>query len=177
VFYISTENQLADIFTKPFDEKTFCRLRSELNVLDSRNLDWFVAYMCIMLWSRSLCILLFSCGAQVVQTFPRPHKSFCKWSTYLGGDVLQLDPLRLTVCLSLLDLVSKEVWKGKGGLGPWKTSTALRWECNLFQVHLMYSYCLCILIWRFWWGNGVPGPKLIPFWCLMPKGEKIRPKQ
>jgi hypothetical protein len=39
VFYISTENQLADIFTKPLDEKTFCRLHSELNVLDSRNLD------------------------------------------------------------------------------------------------------------------------------------------
>jgi hypothetical protein len=38
VFY-STENQLADIFTKPLDEKTVCRLRSELNVLDSRNLD------------------------------------------------------------------------------------------------------------------------------------------
>jgi hypothetical protein len=39
VFYVSTENQLADIFNKPLDEKTFCRLRSELNVLDSRNLD------------------------------------------------------------------------------------------------------------------------------------------
>jgi hypothetical protein len=39
VFYISIGNQLADIFTKPLDEKTFCRLRSELNVLDSRNLD------------------------------------------------------------------------------------------------------------------------------------------
>jgi hypothetical protein len=39
VFYISTENQLADIFTKPLDEKTFSRLCSELNVLDSRNLD------------------------------------------------------------------------------------------------------------------------------------------
>jgi hypothetical protein len=39
VFHISTENQLADIFTKLLDEKTFCRLRSELNVLDSRNLD------------------------------------------------------------------------------------------------------------------------------------------
>jgi hypothetical protein len=39
VFYVSTENQLADIFTKPLDEKTFCRLRNELNVLDSRNLD------------------------------------------------------------------------------------------------------------------------------------------
>jgi hypothetical protein len=39
VFYVSIENQLADIFTKPLDEKTFCRLHSELNVLDSRNLD------------------------------------------------------------------------------------------------------------------------------------------
>jgi hypothetical protein len=35
VCHISTENQLADIFTRPLDEKRFCRLRSELNVLDS----------------------------------------------------------------------------------------------------------------------------------------------
>jgi hypothetical protein len=39
VYHISTKNQLANIFTKPLDEKTFCRLRSELNVLDSHNLD------------------------------------------------------------------------------------------------------------------------------------------
>jgi hypothetical protein len=39
IYHISTENQLADIFNKPLDEKRFCRLRSELNVLDSRNLD------------------------------------------------------------------------------------------------------------------------------------------
>jgi hypothetical protein len=39
IYHISIENQLADIFTKPLDEKRFCRLRSELNVLDSRNLD------------------------------------------------------------------------------------------------------------------------------------------
>jgi hypothetical protein len=39
VYHISIENQLANIFTKPLDEKRFCRLRSELNVLDSRNLD------------------------------------------------------------------------------------------------------------------------------------------
>ena len=76
VFHVSTENQLADIFTKPLDEKTFCRLRSELNVLDSRNLDWFIAYICFTLWSCSLCILLFIYGAQVVQTLPGPHKSF-----------------------------------------------------------------------------------------------------
>jgi hypothetical protein len=39
IYHISTENQLTDIFTKPLDEKRFCRLHSELNVLDSRNLD------------------------------------------------------------------------------------------------------------------------------------------
>jgi hypothetical protein len=39
VYHISTKNQLADIFTKPLDEKRFCRLGSELNVLDLRNLD------------------------------------------------------------------------------------------------------------------------------------------
>jgi hypothetical protein len=39
IYHISTENQLADIFTKPLDENRFCRLRSELNVLDSRNLN------------------------------------------------------------------------------------------------------------------------------------------
>jgi hypothetical protein len=39
VFYVSTENQLADIFTKPLDESTFCKLHSELNVLDLWNLD------------------------------------------------------------------------------------------------------------------------------------------
>jgi hypothetical protein len=39
VYHINTVNQLADIFTKPLDEKTFCRLHSELNDLGSRNLD------------------------------------------------------------------------------------------------------------------------------------------
>jgi hypothetical protein len=33
-----TEKQLADIFTKPLDESRFCALRSELNILDSRNM-------------------------------------------------------------------------------------------------------------------------------------------
>ena len=116
-------------------------------------------------------------GAQVVQTLPGPHKSLCKWCTYLGGVVLQLDPLRLTVCLSLLDLVSKEVWKGKGGLGPCKTSTALRWEGNLLQVHLNILIALVLLFEDFGEAMGLKGPRLIPFWCLMPKGEKIRPKQ
>jgi hypothetical protein len=39
IAYVSTKEQLADIFTKPLDEKTFSKLRNELNVLDSRNFD------------------------------------------------------------------------------------------------------------------------------------------
>jgi hypothetical protein len=39
IAYVNTQNQLADIFTKPLDEKTFSKLRNELNILDSQNLD------------------------------------------------------------------------------------------------------------------------------------------
>ena len=67
--------------------------------------------------------------------------------------------------------------KGKDGLGPWKTSTALRWEGNLFQVHLHALIAFLFLIEDFGEAMGFKGPKMIPFWCLMPKGEKIRPKQ
>jgi hypothetical protein len=39
IAYVSTHNQLADIFTKPLYEKTFSKLRNELNILDSQNFD------------------------------------------------------------------------------------------------------------------------------------------
>jgi hypothetical protein len=39
IAYVNTHNQLANIFTKPLDEKTFSKLRNELNILDSRNFD------------------------------------------------------------------------------------------------------------------------------------------
>jgi hypothetical protein len=39
IAYVSTKEQLADIFTKPLDEKTFTKHRHELNILDSRNFD------------------------------------------------------------------------------------------------------------------------------------------
>jgi hypothetical protein len=39
IAYVSTHNQLADIFIKPLDEKTFSKLRNELNILDSQNFD------------------------------------------------------------------------------------------------------------------------------------------
>jgi hypothetical protein len=39
IAYVNTDNQLADIFTKPLDEKTFSKLRNELNILYSWNFD------------------------------------------------------------------------------------------------------------------------------------------
>jgi hypothetical protein len=39
IAYVSTHNQLADIFTKPLNEKTFSKLRNVLNILDSQNFD------------------------------------------------------------------------------------------------------------------------------------------
>src|SRR4051812_43540015 len=35
--HVKTKEQLADIFTKPLDEKRFSKLRCELNILDSSN--------------------------------------------------------------------------------------------------------------------------------------------
>jgi hypothetical protein len=37
VSHIGTNDQLADIFTNPLDEKRFCELKSELNIIDSQN--------------------------------------------------------------------------------------------------------------------------------------------
>jgi hypothetical protein len=39
IAYVSTKEQLADIFTKSLDEKTFTKPRNELNIFDSRNFD------------------------------------------------------------------------------------------------------------------------------------------
>jgi hypothetical protein len=36
---IGTDDQLADILTKPLDEKRFCKLRNELNILDFSNMS------------------------------------------------------------------------------------------------------------------------------------------
>jgi hypothetical protein len=39
IAYVSTKEQLANIFTKPLDEQTFTKHRHELNILDSRNFE------------------------------------------------------------------------------------------------------------------------------------------
>jgi hypothetical protein len=48
---IDTENQLADIFTKPLDEKRFYKLKNELNILDFSNLR--LVHPHILIWHVS----------------------------------------------------------------------------------------------------------------------------
>ena len=54
--YVSTKDQLADIFMKPLDEARFCYLRTELNIIDSRSLTWspcILTYVLTLIWFRS----------------------------------------------------------------------------------------------------------------------------
>ena len=37
IIHVNTEEKLVDIFTNPLDEKRFCKLRCELNILESLN--------------------------------------------------------------------------------------------------------------------------------------------
>jgi hypothetical protein len=37
ISHVGTNDQLADIFTKPLDERIFYELRSKLNIIDSQN--------------------------------------------------------------------------------------------------------------------------------------------
>jgi hypothetical protein len=47
--HVSTDRQLADIFTKPLDESRFCASRNELNILDCHNLVWTLVHICVLL--------------------------------------------------------------------------------------------------------------------------------
>ena len=39
IIHVNTEDQLADIFMKPLDEKRFCKLWCALNILESSNVQ------------------------------------------------------------------------------------------------------------------------------------------
>jgi hypothetical protein len=175
VFYVSTENQLADIFTKPLDEKTFCRLRSKLNVLDSRNLDWFIAYMCFMLWSCSFMHIVVYLWCSSCTSTPRTSQVHLQMVHIFRGSCATTWPFETNHVFELAWFSLKGGLKGKGGLGPWKTSTPLRWEGNLLQVHLhtlvaFYSY-LKILVRQ--WGLRA---KIDPVLVLDAKGGENKAK-
>jgi hypothetical protein len=113
VFHVSTENQLADIFTKPLDEKTFCRMRSELNVLDSRNLDWFIAYMCFMLWSWSFKHFVVYLWCSSCTNIPRTLQVHLQVMHKFRGRCATTWPIETNCVLEFASFSPKEVLKGK----------------------------------------------------------------
>jgi hypothetical protein len=87
-----------------------------------------------------------------------------------------LTPLRLT-CLFEYTWSSLEwLLKGKMNFDGKKTSTALRYMCIEFQVHLNALIAFFALIWHFWWGNEVKGATSFPVLVLNAKGREIKAK-
>jgi hypothetical protein len=114
---------------------------------------------------------------KLYKAIPGPQKSMCEWCTYLGGDVLQLDPLRLTMFLSVLKLVSKAYWKGKLDLDhkrlPLQTD-----ERVIYSKFISMSLIAFLLLnWQFWWGNEIKRAKIDPVLVLDAKGGEIKAKQ
>jgi hypothetical protein len=110
--HVSTHKQLTNIFTKPLNENIFCELRSELNILDSQNMDWNVAHIAclIYLWpiiyisigtNSYFTILYQDLNCELVSsglTSPSAliHRHSLLVCTYLGGVMLYTKPLRPT---------------------------------------------------------------------------------
>jgi hypothetical protein len=93
-----------------------------------------------------------------------PHKSMCNWCTYLGGQMLQLDPLRLIVCLSFLNLVSKVDWKGKVNLDharlPLHSDERVTYS-KFISVFLLSLYSSLKILVRQWGSRAKIDPVLV----------------
>jgi hypothetical protein len=90
----STHRQLANIFTKPLDEKQFCELRSELNVLDlsKHGLKYCTHYIFWHTFSHDIylvlllnCSYLCMCYGSSCRNHPQTSQIQVYWCTHLGG--------------------------------------------------------------------------------------------
>jgi len=64
IMFVKTENQLADLFTKPLARDRFNKLRIELGVLDMKNIFWYLFgllilldHVCAALKMTKICII------------------------------------------------------------------------------------------------------------------------
>ena len=89
--------------------------------------------------------------------------------------MLQLDPLRLTCCLSTFDVVSKVHWKRKW---TWMLQRLpLHSGIGVFNsMFILMLYLPFALNWHIWWGNGVKRAKNDPVLVLNAKGGEIKAK-
>jgi hypothetical protein len=86
-------------------------------------------------------------------------------------------PFETNPCVWVTWCSLKGALKGKGELGPCKDFHYTPVLVYSPPSSFLCSYCFFALNWHFGEAMGLKGPKMILFWCLMPKGEKLRPKQ
>jgi hypothetical protein len=155
IAYINTKEQLADIFTKPLDEKTFTKLRNELNILDSRNFDWNITHIAHLYTFDHISFILvqmhnsyYLCTKAVTNVFSSEfilsHRLKGKWSTRQRRRFHSTPSVLLNLC-------------------PYSTSLS-----NWYNLHSYYLHQ---------WGES-KGLTKSPFLAIHAKGgESISPKQ
>jgi hypothetical protein len=158
IAYVNTQNQLADIFTKPLDEKTFSKLSNELNILDSWDLDRNIAH--------------------IAHLYTIDHVSFI-WCKCIFLIIL-VPRLRL-MCFQVYFYTKLSIEREMESSAKNKASTpqlyGIIYPLSLF-LHTLNWYNPSLL---FTCTNGekiLKGSQVLHFWRLMPKGEKVlSPKQ
>jgi hypothetical protein len=81
---IGTDDQLADLFTKPLDETRFCKLRNKLNILDYSNMCWCTPFI----WHAS--------------PSSNQGKSCLTWHTFFAKDMISASSQSLHVIGSIM---------------------------------------------------------------------------
>jgi hypothetical protein len=95
---------------------------------------------------------------------------------FRGRMCYNLTPLRLTCLFKCSCNSLKGILKGKCELGQRKEFSLHFSKMYLVLSSLLHSNCLFAHIWQFSEAMGLKGQKGLLFWCLMPKGEKIKAK-
>jgi hypothetical protein len=80
IVMVRTNDQLADIFTKPLDETCFCKLRSELNVIDLSNVACNHVVLILYIYHAFMSL---NCIMPISYSYA--FLSICEGSTHLGG--------------------------------------------------------------------------------------------
>jgi hypothetical protein len=68
-------------------------------------------------------------------------------------------------------------WKGKGGLGQRRGFHCIPVSIYLVPSHYPYFLIALGFTCNFCEAMGLKGQIVLLFWCLMPMGEKVMPKQ
>jgi hypothetical protein len=63
---VSTDDQLADIFTKPLDDSRFCKLRNELNDIDISNVALELEHVFMHLFISLIYFLPILCFCSLI---------------------------------------------------------------------------------------------------------------